>query len=69
MKRIGNILEAISQLANAVLGGYPDEMLSARAWRTQAWYMLPLDLILGKDHCKKMYDYEWSRKSKHPHYN
>lgn len=64
----GRILEAISQLINALTGGYPDEMLSARAYREQTWYMPWIDKLFGKDHCLKMYEYEWTRKSQHPHY-
>ena len=65
---VGNVKEATSQLINAATGGYPDEMLSARAWRTQTWFRKPLDWLLGKDHCQRMYEWEWTRKSQHPHY-
>ena len=69
MTYLGNLKEAVSQLINCLLGGYPDEMLSARAWRVQAWYRKPLDMLLGEDHCRKMYEYEFTRKSQHPHYS
>jgi hypothetical protein len=65
----GYVLEAVSQLLNAVLGGYPDEMLSARIYRTKHWSESWFDFLLGKDHCKNMYKYEWTRKSQHPHYS
>jgi hypothetical protein len=32
MKYILNVLIAIDQLVNALIGGYPDETLSASAW-------------------------------------
>lgn len=66
---IGSIKEALSQLLNAVLGGYPDEMLSARAHRVNAWYETPINAVLGSRHCHEMYEYEWTRKSQHPHYS
>lgn len=65
---VGNVKEAISQLLNTVLGGYPDEMFSARCFRTQSRLLPFVDLIFGVGHCKRMYKYEWARKSQHPHY-
>ena len=65
----GFVLEAISQLLNVLTGGYPDEMLSARSYRDNSWMRWVLDTFLGEDHCKKMYEYEWTRKSQHPHYS
>jgi hypothetical protein len=66
---IGGILEACSQFVNAMLGGYSDEMLSARAWRVQCvWLVAVLDIVLGHGHCERMYRWEFERKSQHPHY-
>jgi hypothetical protein len=67
-KYLGGILEACSQLVNAMLGGYSDEMLSARAWRTQAWYRSVLDYVCGEGHCERMFVWEFERKSQHPYY-
>lgn len=33
MAYIKNVLIALDQLANALIGGWPDESLSSRAWR------------------------------------
>ena len=66
---IGNLKESISQLFNAILAGYPDEMLSARLFRTNSRFTCLLDFFFGKNHCEKMYNYEYTRKSQHPHYN
>lgn len=60
-----NILIALSQLGNTILGGYPDESMSARAWRTGKQGKLPgvltRPLIDGlfwfdPDHCRKAYE-------------
>lgn len=65
---IGNVKEAFSQLINAVTGGYPDEMLSARAYRTDAWFRSWIDAVLGSGHCEEMFRHEFTRKSQHPYY-
>jgi hypothetical protein len=45
-------------------------MLSAGAYRTKNENLVVfLDIIFGKNHCKQMYDWEFSRKGQHPHYN
>lgn len=63
------VLIALDQLVNAILGGSPDETLSARAWRTEqsgkglGWFFRPLIdglalvLTFGRDrnHCKQAY--------------
>lgn len=68
MQWLNNIKEALSQLINAATGGYPDEMLSARAHRTEASFEILLDSLFGWEHCKRMYEHEFTRKSHHPHY-
>ena len=71
-----NILVALSQLGNVLLGGYPDESMSARAWRTKKQGKLlgrclqPLiDRVFyvitsGRDaaHCRDSYDSEKLRR-------
>ncbi len=73
---IFHILIALSQLGNTILGGFPDESMSARAWRTgskgrwpgfilrpaiDAFFFL---ITLGKDrtHCKTAYESEKLRR-------
>lgn len=63
------LLVALDQLVNTVLGGWPDETLSSRAWRwdengKRIW---PRKLIDGlffweKDHCRESYQSEAARK-------
>jgi len=63
------ILIAIDQLANTLLGGWADETLSARAWRMRAtsrwWAMVRvgIDLLffLQKNHCMLAYESEKNR--------
>jgi hypothetical protein len=70
------VLIALSQLGNALLGGFADESMSARAWRTAQAGKFPgiatrplIDaffyaITLGKDreHCKDSYESEVQRK-------
>ena len=61
-----HIFIAIDQLFNAVVGGYPDETYSSRAWREREEHPLRkyiLDTILGKDHCYNAYN--WERQDMH----
>lgn len=65
---ITNCFIAISQFINTLLFGYPDEMLSARAYRNCKdirWYtvMVLLDTYFfwQKDHCKECYQWELRR--------
>lgn len=71
-----NILVALSQLGNTLLGGHPDESMSARAWRTGKAGRLPgavlrpvidfmfLVITFGSDktHCKTAYESEKLRR-------
>lgn len=59
-----NLATAISQLVNAMVGGHPDETLSARAWRGHIegnafWSMLRLSLnsvfFWQVDHCRSSF--------------
>ena len=65
------VLIAIDQVVNTLLGGYADETLSARAWRTEqkgrifGRFFRPLiDLILffDPDHCFHSYESEKKRR-------
>lgn len=66
-----NVLIAFDQLVNAILGGYPDETLSASAWigeqqgRPIPRVMRPvIDFIflpIERDHCRKAFDAERAR--------
>ena len=49
------ILVALDQLLNALLGGWCDETLSSRAWR-EGWSK-PIDLLFwwDTDHCFESY--------------
>jgi hypothetical protein len=83
MKRyLFHILVALSQLGNTILGGYPDESMSARAWRTGKQGKLPGAILrpmidafffvvtFGKDrnHCRDSYDSERLRRQFPNHY-
>jgi hypothetical protein len=64
MKRLKHILIAVDQLANAILGGWPDETLSSRAyrWHTAGKLHWPMhvidDLFFDKRHCADSYESE-----------
>ena len=67
------ILIAIDQLINTLLGGYADETLSARAHRLElergrSWARKLIDGILffDKDHCKESYESEIERRQLPP---
>ena len=60
------VLIGVDQLANAILGGWPDETLSSRCWRLSLagrdWPRRMVDglaRILGdRDHCRESYESE-----------
>jgi hypothetical protein len=67
MKRLKNILIAADQLTNAILGGWPDETLSSRAWRWEkngkrSWPRKTIDRFFGWfgdiKHCEASYESE-----------
>lgn len=60
------VKESLSQVANALLGGYPDEMLSSRAHREGLWIEKPLDFVFGSGHCKDMLEHERESRGQHP---
>ena len=62
---IKNVLIAIDQLFNAVIGGYCDESLSSRAYRwekngVRSWPRNLVDALFfwEKEHCKSSYESE-----------
>ena len=63
------VLIAIDQLANTLLGGWADETLSSRAWRQhkrkKRWYIMKniIEVIFfwQKEHCKSAYESERNR--------
>lgn len=73
---LSQLLEACSQLVNALTGGYADEMLSARLHRqrhnpTINFLRQCINQIFfwQSDHCAQAYQCEWQRKGQHPHYS
>lgn len=60
------VLIGVDQLANAILGGWPDETLSSRCWRLSLagrdWPRRMVDglaRIFGdRDHCRESYESE-----------
>jgi hypothetical protein len=75
-----NILIALSQLGNTILGGYPDESMSARAWRSREAFpgritrplidALFFVITLGNDrnHCETAYESERIKRQFPDHY-
>lgn len=68
-----NLLIAVDQLLNVVVGGYPDETFSARTWRkaeADQWFWRAMRRLIDwffmkafkqGEHCKKSYDSEAAR--------
>lgn len=59
------VLIAVTQALNALLGGWPDESLSSRAWRQReadgwAFVVLLIDFLFfwQDDHCLRAYESE-----------
>ena len=67
-----NVLIGFDQTINCVVWikgdgfGYPDETLSARAWRlrgqSSAWRVIDTLLFFDPDHCRTSYESEMLRK-------
>lgn len=65
-----NILIALDQLINTMVGGYPDETLSASAWLgEQQGKLIPcimrpvIDFLfwpMERDHCKRAFESEYN---------
>lgn len=73
--RIKQILIALDQLINAILGGYADETMSSRCWRlkqTQPFKVLRpiIDVIffLELNHCQASYESEVLRSQEPPEF-
>jgi len=75
-KYIFHVLIAIDQLLNTILGGYPDESISARCWREQRYARYIIDVLFfwqfrlaqesgmpdrWQGHCELCYEYEQDR--------
>ena len=60
MDYLKNLLIAVDQLVNALIGGWADETLSSRAHRTNPFLERLIDGILffDPDHCKKSFQSE-----------
>lgn len=63
------------QFLNTLFNGYPDETLSARAWRMfledgTRWPFMIIDALLFWDdwHCKESYESEWNNTQLPKHY-
>ena len=58
------VLIAIDQLINALMGGWPDETISSRAWRwdqanVRRWPRRLIDaLFCNRTHCKESFEAE-----------
>jgi hypothetical protein len=70
-----NVLLGIDQLANALLGGYADESISARAYRNrknafwmQAQLLIDLLFFWSPDHCERAYWAERNQSHLPPEY-
>lgn len=52
----------VSQAANVILGGDPDESLSARSWREQRLHWVArIDRMLGNGHCYAVFNQQRKR--------
>lgn len=70
---IEQVLVAIDQLGNALLGGWADETLSSRSHRQNSklrWHIMEKIIntlfFFQKDHCRKAYESEIHRKQTFP---
>lgn len=58
------ILIAVDQLGNTLIGGYADETISSRCWRlrttSRAWAAVRavVDTFFGAGHCQSSYESE-----------
>jgi hypothetical protein len=65
MVYLKNVLVGLDQMANAVLGGWPDETFSARCWRCrekQPWKVLRAvndgPFFFQRNHCQSAFESE-----------
>ncbi|MDR3233032.1 MAG: hypothetical protein LBT46_05120 [Planctomycetaceae bacterium] len=63
MDHLWQILIAIDQLCNTLLGGWADETLSARCHRTQSVFKPLINTLFfwQADHCKQAWQWEIDR--------
>lgn len=73
IRYLKNLLIALDQLVNALLGGWPDESLSSHCWRIEqeqgiSWPRKLVDALLffDKDHCQESYENELERRQLPP---
>lgn len=69
--RMLQVLIAIDQLGNALLGGWADETLSARAWRLRhdlpwLWRLIDALFFWDAEHCRMSYESERLRTQSPP---
>lgn len=60
-KYFHNLFVAFDQLFNAIVGGWPDETYSSRAWREKdfrPWRVKILDFLFGENHCHNTWNWE-----------
>ena len=64
---------SVDQLANALLGGWPDETLSSRCWRwhvggVRSWPCRLVDVLFfwDRNHCQESYESERLRRQMPP---
>ncbi len=69
-ERLWQFLIAIDQLGNAILGGWADETLSARAYRLKwVWTQRIINLLfIDSQHCRDSYESERLRRHLPPEY-
>lgn len=73
IRYLKNLLIALDQLVNALLGGWPDESVSSHCWRIEqekgiSWPRKLVDALLffDKDHCQESYESELERRQLPP---
>jgi predicted alpha-1,6-mannanase (GH76 family) len=60
VRYVRHVLIALDQLFNALVGGWPDETLSAYAWRKQDWRYKAINALFfwQMNHCRAAYEAE-----------
>lgn len=67
-----NLIICGSQVLNTIIGGHPDETISARSWRKQNKifiFIINTIFFWQKNHCRGAYHQEMIRKHQHNEYN
>jgi len=75
MTYVRKVATALDQLVNALFNGWPDESISARAWRwhrdaQRNWPRALINMLFfwQRDHCYSAYDNECKRRHLAPEY-